>query len=85
METAPDLDHCFGIHHSTIQIETGERECRLAARDVIGRSSRVMPVSSCRSAPNCHRTRYRIVLVAGLMYLLSLALGLALRPVGVLI
>jgi hypothetical protein len=25
METAHDLDRRFGIHHSTIQIETGEK------------------------------------------------------------
>jgi cobalt-zinc-cadmium efflux system protein len=35
METAHDLDHRFGIHHSTIQIETGERECRLAPANVV--------------------------------------------------
>jgi cobalt-zinc-cadmium efflux system protein len=35
METAHDLDHRFGIHHSTIQIETGERECRLAPTNVV--------------------------------------------------
>jgi cobalt-zinc-cadmium efflux system protein len=35
METAHDLDHRFGIHHSTIQIETGEKECRLAPTNVV--------------------------------------------------
>jgi cobalt-zinc-cadmium efflux system protein len=35
METAHDLDHRFGIHHATIQIETGERECHLAPTNVV--------------------------------------------------
>jgi len=35
METAHDLDHRFGIHHSTIQIETGAQECRLAPTNVV--------------------------------------------------
>lgn len=34
-ETAHELDHRFGIHHSTIQIETGEQECRLAPTNVV--------------------------------------------------
>jgi cobalt-zinc-cadmium efflux system protein len=35
METAHELDRRFGIHHSTIQIETGEQECRLAPTNVV--------------------------------------------------
>jgi cobalt-zinc-cadmium efflux system protein len=35
METAHELDRRFGIHHSTIQIETGEHECRLAPTSVV--------------------------------------------------
>jgi cobalt-zinc-cadmium efflux system protein len=35
MDAAHELEHGFGIHHSTIQIETGERECRLAPTNVV--------------------------------------------------
>ena len=35
MDAAHDLDHRFGIRHSTIQIETGEQECRLAPTSVV--------------------------------------------------
>jgi cobalt-zinc-cadmium efflux system protein len=35
METAHELDHRFGIHHSTMQVETGEQECRLAPTNVV--------------------------------------------------
>ena len=34
-EAAHELDHRFGIHHSTMQIETGEQECRLAPTIVV--------------------------------------------------
>jgi len=34
-KAAHDLDRCFGIHHSTIQIEMSARECRLAPTDVV--------------------------------------------------
>lgn len=34
-DTSHELEHCFGIYHATIQIETGERECRLASTDVV--------------------------------------------------
>lgn len=35
VETADNLDHRFGIHHATIQIETGEQQCRLAPSHVV--------------------------------------------------
>jgi cobalt-zinc-cadmium efflux system protein len=35
METAHELGHRFGIHHSTIQIEMGDQSCRLAPTDVV--------------------------------------------------
>jgi cobalt-zinc-cadmium efflux system protein len=35
IETAHELDDRFGIHHSTMQIETGEQECRLAPTNVV--------------------------------------------------
>ncbi len=35
MDTAHALEHCFGIRHATIQIETGERDCRLAPTHVV--------------------------------------------------
>jgi cobalt-zinc-cadmium efflux system protein len=35
MDAAHELERRFGIHHSTIQIETGERECRLAPTNVV--------------------------------------------------
>jgi cobalt-zinc-cadmium efflux system protein len=35
MDAAHELEHRFGIHHSTIQIEAGERECRLAPANVV--------------------------------------------------
>lgn len=35
METADTLDHRFGIHHATIQVETGEQQCRLAPSHVV--------------------------------------------------
>jgi cobalt-zinc-cadmium efflux system protein len=35
MDTVHELEHRFGIHHSTIQIEAGERECRLAPANVV--------------------------------------------------
>ncbi len=79
--------HRFSIHHSMIQIETGERECLLAARDVAGMiaaagasalmasyASLILSFAEPPSGP-------AIVLVAGFIYLLSLALG----PVGGLI
>ena len=34
-EAAHELDHRFDIHHATIQIETGEQECRLAPTHVV--------------------------------------------------
>jgi cobalt-zinc-cadmium efflux system protein len=34
-EAAQELDRRFGIHHSTIQIEAGEHECRLAPTNVV--------------------------------------------------
>jgi cobalt-zinc-cadmium efflux system protein len=34
-DTAHELEHRFRIHHATIQIETGERECRLAPTHVV--------------------------------------------------
>ena len=34
-EAAHELDHRFGIHHATIQIETGAEECRLAPARVV--------------------------------------------------
>jgi cobalt-zinc-cadmium efflux system protein len=34
-ETAHELEHRFGIHHATIQIETGDGECRLAPSHVV--------------------------------------------------
>jgi cobalt-zinc-cadmium efflux system protein len=34
-QIAHDLDHRFGIHHSTIQIETSAQECRLAPAGVV--------------------------------------------------
>ena len=77
--------HRFSIHHSTIQIETGERECLLAARDVAGMiaaagASALMAsyaglILSFRAEPPSGPA---IVLVAGFISLLSLALG----PVG---
>ena len=35
MDTAHELEHRFGIHHATIQIETGDRDCRLAPTNVV--------------------------------------------------
>ena len=35
MDTARNLDRRFGIHHSTIQVETGSQECRLAPTNVV--------------------------------------------------
>jgi cobalt-zinc-cadmium efflux system protein len=35
MDTAHELEHRFGIRHATIQVETGERDCRLAPTSVI--------------------------------------------------
>jgi cobalt-zinc-cadmium efflux system protein len=35
MDTAHELGHRFGIHHCTIQIEAGERECRLSPANVV--------------------------------------------------
>jgi cobalt-zinc-cadmium efflux system protein len=35
MKTVHDLNLRFGIHHSTIQIETGAEECPLASGDVV--------------------------------------------------
>jgi cobalt-zinc-cadmium efflux system protein len=35
MKAAHDLNHRFGIHHSTIQIETGAQECQLAPTNVV--------------------------------------------------
>jgi cobalt-zinc-cadmium efflux system protein len=34
-ETAHELEHRFSIHHATIQIETGDGECRLAPHEVV--------------------------------------------------
>jgi cobalt-zinc-cadmium efflux system protein len=34
-ETADELEHRFSIHHATIQIETGDRECHLAPINVV--------------------------------------------------
>jgi cobalt-zinc-cadmium efflux system protein len=34
-DTAHELEHRFGIRHATIQIETGELECRLAPTNVV--------------------------------------------------
>jgi cobalt-zinc-cadmium efflux system protein len=34
-EASQELDRRFGIHHSTIQIEAGEQECRLAPTNVV--------------------------------------------------
>ena len=34
-DTAHELEHRFSIHHATIQIETGKRECRLAPTHVV--------------------------------------------------
>ena len=35
MDATHELEHRFGISHATIQIETGECECRLAPTDVV--------------------------------------------------
>jgi cobalt-zinc-cadmium efflux system protein len=35
MDATHELEHRFGIRHATIQIETGERECRLAPTNVV--------------------------------------------------
>ena len=35
MDAAHELEHRFGIHHATIQIEAGELECRLAPTNVV--------------------------------------------------
>jgi hypothetical protein len=35
MDAAHELEHRFGIRHATIQIESGERECRLAPTNVV--------------------------------------------------
>jgi cobalt-zinc-cadmium efflux system protein len=35
MDTAHELEHRFGIRHATIQVERGERECRLAPTNVV--------------------------------------------------
>ena len=35
VDAAHELEHRFGIHHATIQIESGERECRLAPTSVV--------------------------------------------------
>jgi cobalt-zinc-cadmium efflux system protein len=35
IDAAHELEHRFGIRHATIQIETGERECRLAPTNVV--------------------------------------------------
>lgn len=35
MQTVHDLDHRFGVHHATIQVETGEQECRLAPSNIV--------------------------------------------------
>jgi cobalt-zinc-cadmium efflux system protein len=35
MDTAHELEHRFGVRHATIQVETGERDCRLAPTSVI--------------------------------------------------
>jgi cobalt-zinc-cadmium efflux system protein len=35
MDAAHELEHRFGIHHCTIQIEAGERECRLSPANVV--------------------------------------------------
>lgn len=34
-QIAHDLDHRFGIHHSTIQVESGTQDCRLAPAGVV--------------------------------------------------
>ena len=34
-DTARELEHRFSIHHATIQIETGDEECRLAPTHVV--------------------------------------------------
>src|SRR5262249_9505008 len=34
-DIAHELEHRFSIHHATIQIETGERECHLAPTHVV--------------------------------------------------
>ena len=35
MDIAHELEHRFGIRHATIQVETGDRECRLAPTNVV--------------------------------------------------
>jgi cobalt-zinc-cadmium efflux system protein len=35
VDAARELEHRFGIHHATIQIEAGELECRLAPTNVV--------------------------------------------------
>ena len=35
LQAAHELDHRFGIHHATMQVETGEQECRLALANVV--------------------------------------------------
>jgi Co/Zn/Cd efflux system component len=35
MDACHELEHRFGIRHSTIQIEAGELECRLAPTNVV--------------------------------------------------
>jgi cobalt-zinc-cadmium efflux system protein len=35
MQTAHGLEHRFRIHHSTIQVETGDQTCRLASPNVV--------------------------------------------------
>jgi cobalt-zinc-cadmium efflux system protein len=35
VDAAHELEHRFGIRHTTIQIETGELECRLAPTNVV--------------------------------------------------
>jgi cobalt-zinc-cadmium efflux system protein len=34
-EAARELGHRFGIHHATMQVETGDHECRLAPTHVV--------------------------------------------------
>jgi cobalt-zinc-cadmium efflux system protein len=31
-DVAHELDHRFGIHHATLQVETGDGECSLETR-----------------------------------------------------
>ncbi|MGC1860977.1 MAG: cation diffusion facilitator family transporter [Methylocystis sp.] len=35
MDAARELEHRFGIHHATMQVETGDGECRLAPPHVV--------------------------------------------------